>query len=139
MTRTRPRTAILAIAILATLILAPGVGATAPGRNGRIAFQAQTDAGLQIFTVRANGHDLRQLTHVDGDATGPDWSPDGRRIAFSSDLSGESRLYVMDRDGSHQRLNYKESHEDPSTTGTSDDPLVEVDHVALTALAALGR
>ena len=34
----------------------------------------------------------------------PDWSPDGRQIAFWSDLGGEPRLYVMDRDGSHQRL-----------------------------------
>jgi Tol biopolymer transport system component len=95
----RRRGLILAIAILATLAslaLAPGVGATAPDRNGRIAFQAQTDQGLQIFTVRANGHGLRQLTHVDGDAAGPDWSPDGRRIAFSLN---ECSVAVMDADG----------------------------------------
>ena len=95
----RRRGLILAIAIvttLATLALAPGVGATAPGRNGRIAFQAQTDHGVQIFTVRANGHDLRQITQVDGDAAGPDWSPDGRRIAFSLN---ECSVAVMDADG----------------------------------------
>ncbi|HKJ92861.1 MAG TPA: hypothetical protein VJ957_06820, partial [Longimicrobiales bacterium] len=28
------------------------------------------------------------------------WSPDGRSIAFISDVSGEEELYVMDRDGS---------------------------------------
>ena len=99
MNRNRRRGSILAIAILtilATLALAPGVGATSPDRNGRIAFQAQTDHGVQIFTVRANGHDLRQLTHVDGDAAGPDWSPDGRRIAFSLN---ECSVAVMDADG----------------------------------------
>ena len=59
-------------------------------------FQAQTEAGLQIFTVRANGHDLQRITHVDGDAAGPDWSPDGRRIAFSLN---ECSVAVMDADG----------------------------------------
>jgi hypothetical protein len=37
--------------------------ATFPGRNGLIAFQVQTDAGLQIFTVRPNGQDLHQITN----------------------------------------------------------------------------
>ena len=47
--------AVATLTILATLALAPGVGATSPGRNGLIAFQAETDHGLQIFTVRSNG------------------------------------------------------------------------------------
>jgi Tol biopolymer transport system component len=91
-----PRAGILAIAVLAALALAPAVGATVPGRDGRIAFQAQTDHGLQIFTVRANGHDLRQITHVDGDAALPDWSPDGRQIAFALN---ECSVAVMDAGG----------------------------------------
>ena len=72
---------------LATLALAPAASATFPARNGLIAFQAQTDHGIQIFTVRPNGHDLRQITHVDGEATGPGlvagWPPDrlhGQRV-----------------------------------------------------------
>jgi Tol biopolymer transport system component len=59
--------------------------ATFPGRNGLIAFQSQTDAGFQIFTVDPNGQNLRQITHVSGDAFRPDWSPDGRQIAFEID------------------------------------------------------
>ena len=76
-------TLIGAFVAIATLATAPAANATFPDRNGRIAFWGQTDAGAQLFTVKANGHDLRQVTHVDGDATTPDWSPDGRRIAFS--------------------------------------------------------
>jgi Tol biopolymer transport system component len=99
MIRNRPRTAIVAVVVLITLstfALAPGVSATFPDRNGLIAFQAQTEDGVQIFTVRPNGHDLRQITHVDGDAAGPEWSPDGLRIAFSLN---DCETVVMDADG----------------------------------------
>ena len=71
--------------LLATVLPAYG---TFPGRNGRIAFQAQVtpDAHIQIYTVRANGHDLRQVTNFpEADATNPDWSPQGRQIAFEID------------------------------------------------------
>ena len=86
-------------AILACLLtsLTPAY-ATFPGRNGLIAFQAQAtaDAHIQIYTVRPNGHDLRQITHLDADAVTPDWSPDGRQIAFEIDRtkapSAASRL-----------------------------------------------
>ena len=79
------------------LVVAPGAGATVPGRNGLIAFQAQTDAGVQIFTIRPNGHGLRQITQVDGDATQPDWSPDGRLIAFALN---ECSIALINADGS---------------------------------------
>jgi Tol biopolymer transport system component len=99
MIRHSRRPAILAIAVLttlATLALAPAAGATFPDRNGLIAFLARTDHGVQIFTVRPNGHDLRQITHVDGDAGYPDWSPDGRRIAFAIN---DCSVAVIDADG----------------------------------------
>ena len=99
MFRRRLRIATLGIAALttlATLALAPAVSATFPDRNGLLAFQAETDDGVQIFTVRPNGHDLRQVTHVDGDASQPDWSPDGKRIAFAIN---ECSTAVVDADG----------------------------------------
>ena len=102
MIRNSRRASILAIAVLttlATLAIAPGVGATVPGRNGLIAFQAAIgDDGPQIFTVRSNGKQLRQITHVDGVAAMPDWSPDGRRIAFTLN---ECAIALMDADGAN--------------------------------------
>ena len=86
-------------ALVATLVLAPATSATTPGRNRQIAFQADVgENGPQIFAVRSNGKGLRQLTHVDGIAAGPDWSPDGRRIAFTLN---ECSIAVMDADGAN--------------------------------------
>ena len=104
MSRIHRRGSILAIPVLTILVilaLAPAATATFPDRNGLIAFQAQTDDGIQIFTIRPNGHDMRQITNVDGEATAPDWSPDGRRIAFTLN---ECSVAIMDADGSDLSL-----------------------------------
>jgi Tol biopolymer transport system component len=91
------------VLVLGALLL-PGATpahATFPGKNGRIAFQAQTDAGIQIFTVRPNGRGLQQITHVNGDAVTPDWSPDGRQIVFEHDAPGAcANVAIMNADGS---------------------------------------
>ncbi len=97
------RIAIVTIAVLTTLAtfaLATGVGATFPGRNGLIAFHAELDGGPQIFTLRSNGKQLRQITHVDGAAALPDWSPDGRQIVFTLN---ECAIALMDADGGNLR------------------------------------
>jgi Tol biopolymer transport system component len=90
--------------MLVGIVLMLGVSsahATFPGRNGRIAFQAQTDAGIQIFTVRPNGQGLQQITHLTGDAVAPDWSPDGRQIVFEHDAPGAcANVALMNADGS---------------------------------------
>jgi Tol biopolymer transport system component len=93
--------AVGAAAMLATLVVAPTATATFPDRNGRIAFWGETDAGQQLFTIKANGHDLRQVTHLDGDAGDPDWSPDGRRLAFDFN---ECSVAFVDADGANLRV-----------------------------------
>jgi Tol biopolymer transport system component len=94
----------LAVPFLATgaLLLATAASAQATyrGRNGLIAFHSQTAAGAQIFTVRPNGKDLRQITRVAGDAIMADWSPDGRRIAFEIDTPDTAKVALMNADGS---------------------------------------
>lgn len=76
--------AFVVLGVMVAALIAPSPAqATFPGHNGRIAFQADTGGGSQIFTVRPNGGDLFQVTQVAGEATTPDWSPDGQLIAFS--------------------------------------------------------
>jgi TolB protein len=46
------------------------------------------------------------LSQVTGDAAAnfyPSWSPDGRRVAFSSNRDGDWDIFVMDIDGSNVR------------------------------------
>jgi len=86
---------------LAVLVGAgPLAHATDPGHNGLIAFQADTGGGSQIYTVRSNGRDLCQITHLNGTAERPDWSPDGRRIIFEHDTEDSGNVAIMNADGS---------------------------------------
>jgi Tol biopolymer transport system component len=95
-----PASAVLAAAA-AALALPSSALATFPGQDGRIAFHSFTATeGAQIFTVRPNGRDLRQITHVAGDAISVDWSPDGRRIAFEIDTEDSATVALMNADGS---------------------------------------
>jgi Tol biopolymer transport system component len=98
--RTALATALTAVAALVALVLAGPAHATFPGRNGLIAFYSSTDQGAQIFTVRPNGRDLHQITHVSGDASNVDWSPDGRSIAFNIETPDSAQIAIMNADGS---------------------------------------
>ena len=61
----RAYTAFIVLGVMvAAFVVASPAYATFPGHNGRIAFQADTGAGNQIYTVRPNGHGLFQVTHV---------------------------------------------------------------------------
>ncbi|HEY0077503.1 MAG TPA: S9 family peptidase [Pyrinomonadaceae bacterium] len=49
----------------------------------------------QIFTANADGTDIAQLTFHDKSSTDPQWSPDGRLLAFISNRSGKNNLYLL--------------------------------------------
>ncbi len=73
--------------------------ATYSGRNGLIAFSADAGEGAQIYTVVPDGQRLHQVTHVEGDAVAPDWSPDGRTIAFELDGPDGVSVQIMNSNG----------------------------------------
>jgi Tol biopolymer transport system component len=96
----RPLTLLTLAIAVATLPGAAPARATTPGPNGRIAFAGETPTSSQIYTIAPDGSDLRQVTAVNGFATTPDWSPDGRRIAFELDDDAHAGIAVMNADGS---------------------------------------
>jgi Tol biopolymer transport system component len=78
----------------------------------KIAFENAPAATLQpgvepqekdIYVMDADGTNVHRLTDSPGLDEGPVWSPDGTKIAFSSDRDGQQEIYVMNADGSEQR------------------------------------
>ena len=80
--------------VLLGVVAAVGIGAlvstadaTAPGKNGEIAFKRYLDSGRStgaIFTIDANGKGERQITKPESGVVDdqPDWSPDGSLLVF---------------------------------------------------------
>jgi len=54
-----------------------------------------------IYSLPIGGGEARALTSGVAWDMQPRYSPDGKRIAFTSDRSGGDNVWVMDRDGSH--------------------------------------
>ncbi len=62
----------------------------------------------EILTVPAEKGDARNLTNTPGaHERAPSWSPDGTRIAYVSDASGEYLLHVVGQDGKGETTKHR--------------------------------
>lgn len=81
-----------------------------------VVFDSQGGKQDDLFVVRRDGTNLRQLTDDLYKDRAPRWSPDAKRIAFFSDRSGKWEIWIINSDGSGlKQLTY--------TTGTTTNPL----------------
>jgi Tol biopolymer transport system component len=64
-----------------------------------IVFSRIAREGSSLYTVRADGSQLTKITNSAA-AANPQWSPDGRQIAFD----GSDKIFIVDADGSDQKL-----------------------------------
>ena len=58
----------------------------------------------QIWVINSDGTGSKQLTKECSRRNNddPSWSPDGKKILFSTGRSGRNELWVMDADGSNE-------------------------------------
>ena len=71
-----------------------------PPSGGMLAFTSRQNGNSDIYTIRADGSGMTNLTNNPAYDGTPFWSPDGKRIAFESDRDGFIQIYVMNADGS---------------------------------------
>jgi Tol biopolymer transport system component len=73
----------------------------APAPTGHIVFESNRDGGdLEIYRMNADGSAPTRLTNNPATDNVPSISPDGTKVAFSSDREGSPDIYVMNIDGS---------------------------------------
>lgn len=66
-----------------------------------VAFTSNQDGNFEIYSMRADGSGLTNLTNHSAQDVSPVWSPDGKQIAFESDRNGFRQIFLMNADGSN--------------------------------------
>lgn len=87
----------LALTLLLVLASSPQIHAQTGA--GRILYMGEIDREPGIFVMDGNGKNQTRL--ASGSVAAPVWSPSGCQIVFRR---GHGDIYVMDADGSNQRL-----------------------------------
>ncbi len=81
--------------------------AWAPDGN-KLAIVLTYGANSQIYTINADGSNLKQLTRSSAIDTEPTWSTDAKWIYFSSDRGGKPQIYkVSSNGGEAQRVTFE--------------------------------
>ncbi len=74
-------------------------------RGDWILFNARDERLVyDIFKINPESGKIERLTQDQGNNEHPSFSPDGNLVVFSSTRTGESKLYIMNADGTNQRL-----------------------------------
>jgi Tol biopolymer transport system component len=119
---------VLLLGSVAALVLAGGVGllntvkpaqATFPGVNGRIDYseddgfsQDEDCCDDEIYTINPDGTGRRQVTNNNKHDVRPDYSPNGRKIAYAGFDGNDYEIYTVNANGTSR----SESPTTPRTT-----------------------
>ena len=86
-------------------------------------FRGKAGITSEIYVMDADGGNQQRLTNNRQNDTSPSWSPDSKRIAFSSDRRGDFEnfeIYVMDTDGGNQQKLTNNRGDDSSPSWSPD-------------------
>src|SRR6185312_7190254 len=102
----RPRR-ILASAVAAALVAIALTlsGHASAGAGPRVLFQSiSSSGGDTLYSMEQDGTDVQPLAlRVPGSAISPDWSPDGRRVAFAVAVGDAQSIWTANADGSNAK------------------------------------
>jgi len=88
-----------------TITFVVNSGSVTPS-SSLIAYTSNFDGDYEIYLIRPDGTGLTQLTYNYAQDFQPAWSPNGKYLAYSSDLNGlymwNSDIFIMRSDGSAQ-------------------------------------
>jgi Tol biopolymer transport system component len=65
---------------------------------------------IDVFTIPVAGGEETRLTNGEGHCDGPDYSADGKSIYYNCDRAGHAQIWVMDADGTNQRMLFADDH-----------------------------
>jgi Tol biopolymer transport system component len=84
--------------------LSDGASDVLEGPKDELAFVTDRDGNWEIYKVKSDGSDLRNLTNNAADDARyrfRGWSPDGSKIVFATYRDGVAGIFVMNADGSN--------------------------------------
>jgi dipeptidyl aminopeptidase/acylaminoacyl peptidase len=97
------RTAFALLLLVGLFVFTTASAAAKKTFNGKIAYDTNADGDFEILVANVDGTNPVQLTNNTATDQGPAWSPDGNRIAFTSQRDGgKGEIYVMEANGSNQ-------------------------------------
>ncbi len=67
--------------------------------SGNLTFLTTRDGNFEIYSMNANGQNVKNLTNNKALDFWSSWSPDGKHIVFYSNRDGNNEIYRMDADG----------------------------------------
>ena len=91
--------------------------------GGRLAYIASAGRkGINVYTCKADGSDVKAVTKTIYSSAAPAWSPDGKTIAFTSNLEAgdRSEIFVADVASGNVRNLTQHEHEDIEPAWAAD-------------------
>ena len=99
----------LAAALVLTALAALFVAACGGDGNGGQAVYSSDEGGMpDVYLVDTDSGDVTRLTSSAGYDSEPVWSPDRMLIAFISNRTGDTTLWVMSADGAQEEMPFKD-------------------------------